>query len=184
MGTSEPGHSSTPVSSNSPPQRLLIDVIRRDDAWGDVVSEDVLVNAAQAAFAASGTVLPGPAEVSLLLCDDHEIRELNRNWRGKDEATNVLSFPIGAVPYGEAPESLGDVALANETVMREARDLCVPVEQHAVHLVVHGILHLVGHDHVSEEDAQEMEALETKILADLGYPDPYAPQATMNGEER
>ena len=183
MGTSEPGQSTTPVSSNSPTNRLLVDVIRRGDAWNDQVSEGALLRAAQAAFSAC-ECSPVRAEVSLLLCDDGEIRDLNRNWRGKDEPTNVLSFPIGTAPCGDVPGSLGDVALAYETVMREARELDEPVEQHAAHLVVHGVLHLLGYDHVSEDDAQEMEALETRILADLGYPDPYARQVAVNGDER
>ncbi|MDA7948013.1 MAG: rRNA maturation RNase YbeY [Hyphomicrobiaceae bacterium] len=172
----------TPVSSRSPSRRLLVDVVRRADLWASHVPEEALVLAAKAAFAACEPG-PGRAEVSLLLGDDAEVRELNRNWRGKDEPTNVLSFPLGVAPCGDEPRSLGDVALACETVMREARERGIPPEQHAVHLVVHGMLHLMGFDHVSEEGAQEMEALETRILAELGFPDPYAPHAVLAGEE-
>lgn len=183
MGTSEPGQSTTPVSSDSRPHRLLVDVIWRDRSWNDHVSEETVARAARAAFAACAPH-DHPSEVALLLCDDREIRKLNRDWRGKDGPTNVLSFPLDTAPSGDERRSLGDVALAYGTVMGEARDQGVPVEQHATHLVVHGVLHLMGYDHASEDDAQEMEALETQILADLGYPDPYAPQAAVNGEER
>ena len=120
----------------------------------------------------------------MLLCDDAEIGKLNRDWRGKDGATNVLSFPLGGPPCGQEPQALGDVALAYETVLQEALQQGMPVHQHTTHLVVHGILHLMGYDHMSETDAHEMETLETRILAELGLPDPHAPQLVVNGEGR
>lgn len=116
----------------------------------------------------------------LLLADDAEVQALNRQWRAKDQPTNVLSFPmidratllaLGA----EGPEEmLGDLALALETCAREAADKGVALEDHAAHLIVHGLLHLAGHDHeISPAAAAAMEALETKALALMGLADPY-----------
>lgn len=117
---------------------------------------------------------------SLLFTSDTEVQVLNREWRGKDKPTNVLSFPmltraalLGLAADGP-PELLGDIALAAETCAREAAEKGVTVEDHAMHLIVHGLLHLAGHDHeVSEADAVAMEAIETKALAVLGIADPY-----------
>lgn len=117
---------------------------------------------------------------SLLFTSDEEIHTLNREWRGKDKPTNVLSFPmleradLLALDAEGPPEMLGDIAVAYETCAREAAGKGVPVEHHASHLLIHGLLHLAGHDHeISPEDADTMEALETKALALLGIPDPY-----------
>ena len=118
--------------------------------------------------------------VSLLFADDAEVHELNREWRGKDKPTNVLSFPmlerqdlLDLSPDGP-PELLGDIALALETCEREAADKGLRLDQHATHLIVHGLLHLAGHDHeISTEDARIMEQLEIKTLALLGIADPY-----------
>lgn len=117
---------------------------------------------------------------SVMFADDAEVHELNREWRGKDKPTNVLSFPmleradlLALSPDGP-PELLGDIALALETCTREAAEKGVSVEAHATHLIVHGLLHLAGHDHeTSDADATAMEALETKALALLGIADPY-----------
>jgi len=120
------------------------------------------------------------AVVSLCLADDARLRALNLRWRGKDAPTNVLSFP-SAVPdrSGEEP-TLGDIALAYETLKREAEDLDVPLADHYRHLVAHGFLHLIGYDHEKDEEAERMEALETRILARLGAADPYA-RAVVDG---
>lgn len=117
---------------------------------------------------------------SLLFTTDAEVHALNREWRQRDKPTNVLSFPMlereeleGLAPDGP-PEMLGDIALAHETCAREASEKGVTLEAHAAHLIVHGLLHLAGHDHVdSDEQAEAMEALETRILAKLGIADPY-----------
>lgn len=118
--------------------------------------------------------------VSLLFTSDEEVHTLNREWRERDKPTNVLSFPMlereeleDLAPDG-APAMLGDIALAYQTCAREAADKGVTLEAHAVHLIVHGLLHLAGHDHVTnDEQAAAMERLETAILAKLGIADPY-----------
>lgn len=120
------------------------------------------------------------AELSLLLADADAVRILNRDWRGRDEPTNVLSFPSGAAPSvaGGPPMLLGDVALAFETVAAEAEDQGKALSDHFRHLLVHGILHLLGHDHEEDREAERMEALEAAILARLGVADPYAVEAS------
>lgn len=118
--------------------------------------------------------------VSLLFAEDAEVHALNREWRGKDKPTNVLSFPmldrvelLALAPDGP-PELLGDVALALETCAREAAEKGIALEHHAAHLIVHGLLHLAGYDHeTGPADAAAMEAIEIKTLALLGIADPY-----------
>ena len=130
-----------------------------------------------AVLAAEAEALAGPPEVSVLLTDDAHVRELNRIWRDKDKATNVLSFPaldddLPPAPPGE-PVLLGDVVLAFETVEREAREEDKPLRDHVAHLLVHGTLHLLGYDHEDPAQAEAMERREAGILAGLGVPDPY-----------
>lgn len=116
---------------------------------------------------------------SVLFTTDAEVHALNREWRGKDKPTNVLSFPmldrddILSLDRDGPPEMLGDIALAWETCRREAEEKAVSVEHHAVHLIVHGLLHLAGHDHLDATDADAMESLEIKALASMGIADPY-----------
>lgn len=110
------------------------------------------------------------AEVSLCLADDATLRALNARWRGIDKPTNVLSFPAA----DGAGRHLGDIALAFETLEREAGELGVPLADHYRHLVAHGFLHLIGYDHETDGEAERMEALETRILARLGAANPYA----------
>jgi probable rRNA maturation factor len=114
----------------------------------------------------------GAAELSIVLTDDAEQQELNRDWRGKDSPTNVLSFPQ-IEPFGPVIGILGDIILARETLDREAIELGKPFEEHFTHLVVHGFLHILGYDHIEDDEALVMEGLETRILATLGIPDPY-----------
>jgi len=123
----------------------------------------------------------GPAGISILLTDDAAVRELNRTWRGKDSPTNVLSFPAtetaeGALPEPEfdgVPLELGDIALAYETCERESQAQGKRFADHVAHLVLHGVLHLLGYDHLDDDQALRMEALEIRILAGLGIADPY-----------
>ena len=116
------------------------------------------------------------AEVAIVLTDDQSIRALNRQWRGRDEATNVLSFPpqqLGRRGNG-VPVHVGDIVIAYETAAREAAVAGKSFLHHLSHLAVHGFLHLVGYDHESYDEAETMESLERRILARLGVPDPYA----------
>lgn len=123
--------------------------------------------------------------VSLLFTSDEEIHELNREWRQRNKPTNVLSFPmleradLLALRAEGPPEMLGDIALAHQTCAREALEKDIPLEHHAMHLIVHGLLHLAGYDHeISIADAEAMEALETKALAICGIADPYGDRDT------
>jgi probable rRNA maturation factor len=115
--------------------------------------------------------LLGPAELTLRFVSEAEGLELNRDYRGKDYATNVLTFA-----YGESADNTvqADIVLCAEVLIREAAERQIPVTQHAAHLVVHGVLHAQGHDHENDADALAMETLETRILTALGLPDPYA----------
>ncbi|WP_114522251.1 rRNA maturation RNase YbeY [Altererythrobacter sp. ZODW24] len=144
---------------------------------------------AERAAEAIGTCAPELANpllhTSLLFTSDEEVHALNREWRERDKPTNVLSFPMlerdylqGLSPEGP-PELLGDVAMAHETCAREAAEKGIALEDHAAHLIIHGLLHLAGHDHeISTADAVEMEALETKALALMGIADPYGDRET------
>jgi probable rRNA maturation factor len=142
--------------------------------WGDEARWRPLVERVAAAVAARDElIVPDDAELSLLLTDDAHVRVLNRDWRGQDKPTNVLSFP-SADEDDEPGPLLGDVVVARETTAREAEAEGKSFEDHLSHLLVHGLLHLFGFDHEDDEEAEEMEALETEILAGLGVADPYA----------
>ena len=116
-----------------------------------------------------------PTELSIVLSSDAEIRILNRDYRGKDTTTNVLSFPSGLSSDLTGTDMLGDVILAFETVSMEAARDGKPLESHLRHLVVHGVLHLLGYDHETEDEATEMERREVEILDGFGISDPYNP---------
>lgn len=133
--------------------------------------ESLATRALDQAGRRSGLPLLEGSEVSVLLSDDATIRLLNRDWRGLDKATNVLSFPTPG-PLAARP-LLGDIAVSWQTTRREADDEGKPVADHLAHLLVHGFLHLLGYDHERDSEADAMERLETSILADLGIADPY-----------
>ncbi len=151
--------------------------------------------AVAAALAGAGFVaLLGPGdgliEVAVRLTDDEEVQRLNRDYRQKDKPTNVLSFPMLAaadVPIAlaraESDILLGDLALAAETIAAEAGEKGISVADHVAHLLIHGTLHLLGHDHAEDASAEAMETLETRILAGLGIPDPYLESATMDADQ-
>jgi probable rRNA maturation factor len=165
---------------------MEIDILIEDDGW----DEEVLERLAGEAFAAALDALgldPAAFAVSILACGDARIAELNAEFRGKPVPTNVLSWPSeeraaetpgqmpdlpGPVPGGP-PEELGDIALALGVISREAEEAGRPFEQHLAHLLVHGLMHLLGFDHIEDADADLMEKLETVILARMGVPDPY-----------
>ncbi|BEV01524.1 rRNA maturation RNase YbeY [Novosphingobium olei] len=154
-----------------------------DPVWGDAIDWEAL---AASAAEATARVAPELAHenllVSVVLADDDEVHALNKQWRAKDKPTNVLSFPmlsreevLLAGSNEGAPGMLGDLILAQGVCAREAAEKGVSIEVHASHLVVHGLLHLAGHDHeLGEAEAEEMEELERKALALIGIADPYA----------
>lgn len=135
--------------------------------------EDLVTRAVEAAL--DGADRRGPVEIGVRLTDDAEIQTLNRDWRGQDRPTNVLSFALDEdAPSGAPVTPLGDVVVAFETCLREAEAEAKPLANHLCHLVVHGTLHLLSYDHDVAEDAELMESLERRVLAGLGIPDPYA----------
>jgi probable rRNA maturation factor len=146
----------------------MIDVELEAQAWREALAdaEAQAVEAAQAALELAGR----RGVVAVLLTDDAAVADLNARFRGKDQPTNVLSFPAPANPEG----LLGDIALAYETCAREAVEQGKTLAAHLQHLVAHGVLHLVGYEHDVDADAEIMEALERRILAALGVADPYA----------
>jgi probable rRNA maturation factor len=149
-----------------------IEISRKSDGWPEALDARA-EQAVRAALAQSKARITGPAELSVVLTDDAEQRVLNRDWRGIDKSTNVLSFPQ-IEPFGPVSGLLGDIILARETLEREAAEQGVSFEDHFTHLVVHGFLHLLGYDHMDDDEALAMEGLETQILASLGVADPYA----------
>ena len=144
----------------------VIDLEIEDEAW-----VKALPDAEALSLAAATAALRGEAAVlTILLTDDETVRDLNDRFRGKDSATNVLSFPAP-----ENPENhLGDIALAYGVCVREAAEQGKTLAAHLQHLVVHGVLHLLGYNHMSEDEAEAMESLERAVLAGLGVSDPYA----------
>lgn len=154
---------------------LAVDTTVADERWqGFDELEPRIAQVLARAAAVSGIALAAAAEVSVLLCDDATITTLNGTWRGKTKPTNVLSFPTPSpLPLSEKP-LLGDIVVAFETTRREAEEEGKTLGDHLSHLLVHGFLHLTGHDHETAAEADTMEALETRILADLGVADPYA----------
>ena len=127
-----------------------------------------------AAIAAGGVV----GDITLRVVDEDEIRILNRDYRGKDAPTNVLSFPFDmpdGLPEGAVELLLGDIIICDAVVRREAEEQHKPLDAHWAHMVTHGVLHLLGYDHIDDDDALVMETLEIRALGELGFPDPYSP---------
>ena len=159
---------------------LALEVTVATDGWREVVAapEEVAARAARAAYTAASLDLGRSSEATVVLTDDARVRLLNWEYRNKDRATNVLSFPafdaddMARLPV-DAPLFLGDVFIALETATAEARLEAKTTTDHLSHLVVHGMLHLLGHDHETDDEANIMERLESDVLAQLGVPDPY-----------
>jgi len=155
----------------------VVDVLIESHLWQALPdAEDIVRRAIALAAAPSVMANRRGAELSVLLCDDATIAALNARWRGQEQPTNVLSFPAPPLaptdPDGKVP--LGDIAIAYETVVREAGEQGKPVADHLSHLVIHGFLHLLGYDHHMDGEAERMERLERDILAQIGIADPYA----------
>ena len=155
-----------------PDAAARVDVVLEDSRWEGL--EPLAASSVAAALRGAG-LDPAAHEVVVLGCDDERIAGLNARFRGKAAPTNVLSFPAEELaPGDEPPEELGDVAISFDTCAREAAEQGKRFEDHVTHLVVHAVLHLLGHDHAGEEEAALMEGLERNILAGMGLPDPYA----------
>jgi len=156
--------------ARTPP--LHLDIAVESDLWKLERSVKTLLRRAMTAVATHARL--DEAELAIVLTDDDAIRRLNREWRGRDRPTNVLSFPTARHPTDKRePRLLGDIVIAYETTAREAAAAGKPPKNHVSHLAVHGFLHLLGYDHETEEEAEEMEALERAILASLGIADPF-----------
>ena len=172
----------------------VVETVVEDPRWQAAGIEAVAERAARAALTAVARD-PELHEIGLLACDDARIAALNADFRGKATPTNVLSWPAFAAPVpeeppglpGEGPLFLGDIALAWETCAREAEAAGIPLADHAAHLIVHGTLHLLGHDHEEDDAAGTMEAIESKALATMGIADPYSreerPSGAASGQE-
>lgn len=154
----------------------MIDVEIADEAWTAALpdAQDLACRAGEAALLACGAAA---ASTAVRLTDDAEVRRLNRQFRGKDQPTNVLAFPAPANPE----RHLGDVALAFGVCAREAAEQDKTLGGHMQHLVAHGVLHLLGYDHMTDAEAEEMERLERAVLAGLGISDPYAAEQGDHG---
>lgn len=163
----------------------LVDIVLEDDRWDAFGLDAVATAAVRAAFAELGLAENG-FSLCLMGCDDARILELNGDFRGKAKPTNVLSWPSeersaapGEIPdlpeagNAEDPEHLGDIAISYDTCAAEAAEADKPMADHVTHLVVHGLLHLLGYGHIDDADADLMEATEVRILARLGLSDPY-----------
>jgi len=151
---------------------VAVDIIVSAPLWPDEQALEALADkAVRASVAASGARLARNVELCISFSDDASIRELNAQWRKQDKPTNVLSFPTpGAL---KTKPMLGDIVIAQETVAREALEQDKTFLDHTTHMIVHGVLHLLGYDHENDADAELMEALERRIAASLGLGDPY-----------
>ena len=147
-------------------KRIMIEAVATGENWSDVLTQQDMEAAAGVVAAETGA----HGDVALALGDDTLLQQLNRDFRGKDKPTNVLSFPSGEDDF------LGDVAMSRETLRREAAEQDKDERSHALHLLVHGILHLLGYDHETDEQADVMESLERRVLEKLGIADPYGDQ--------
>lgn len=158
--------------------RPATEVLVTADCWNGERGVETTIHRAIETAASMVDADTADAELAIMLTDDAGIRTLNKNWRGIDKPTNVLSFPAlqpeGGGGPDDAPRMLGDIAIAYETTRREADDEQKPFDHHLSHLAVHGFLHLIGYDHENDDDAEDMESLEREILSSLGIPDPYA----------
>ena len=164
----------------------LIEILIEDTRWQDLALQQLADRATGATLGYLGLPLEA-FEISLLGCDDTQITQLNTQFRSKPAPTNVLSWPsedrrpkaagqrpvLPSVAKGQGPTELGDIAIAYQTCAREAHEGNLPLEHHVLHLLVHGILHLLGYDHIEDADADLMQAVEVEILADLGIANPY-----------
>jgi len=175
--------------SGSAPQFAVYPIIEIEaldiGALNATECHDLALQAIQTAFTAAGYDTSTPSEISLRIVGDAESRALNKDYRDQDKPTNVLSFPMQDLDElsesfawakdGGPPVLLGDLVIAAGVISAEALEQGKAIRSHYMHLVIHGLLHLLGYDHIEDDQATQMEALEIKIMADLGIPDPYQP---------
>jgi probable rRNA maturation factor len=153
---------------------VAVDTARESPLWDESDDWEALIErAATAAIVQAGVAVPNAVELAVLLADDAAIRRVNAQWRAMDKPTNVLSFPSVTPDKLASTPCLGDLILAYETIASEAEADGKTLADHVTHLAVHGVLHLLGFDHASEDEARVMESLEIEILASLGVSDPY-----------
>jgi probable rRNA maturation factor len=150
---------------------VILDLRVEADGWTAAIPS--LDSVCDRALAAACSLTGKSGEIALLLTDDEEMHQLNRDWRGKDKPTDVLSFPADPM---EAP-FLGDIAIGLGVAGRDAESRAITLRDHLSHLVIHGYLHLLGHDHMEDTEARQMEDMERRALATLGIADPYLPQS-------
>ncbi len=169
-----PAAKAGPTSKAGP----AVDIDVQSPLWD---AQPAAESAVRAAIAAAAALSTSGGEVSILLTDDSAVRELNREWRGIDKATNVLSFPAPEILSKGAAGILGDIVIAYETLARESADEDRDFLHHLTHLTVHGYLHLVGYDHQNDADAAAMESLESKIMTRMRLPDPWQHDREQSG---
>lgn len=150
------------------PKRLEIDLIVEEEAWPSTFPDNLESLVQTTLEAAAAHLQIRPSSLCVLLTSDAAMQALNRQWRDQDRVTNILSFAPA-----HASEFLGDLALGQAIIAREAAAQGKPIAQHLQHLLIHGLLHLLGHDHADEDMATKMEAIEREVMAALGLPDPY-----------
>jgi probable rRNA maturation factor len=162
-----------------------LDIVVEDDRWSDMAFDALAITAVRATLL-QNSIMPDQAEIAILACDDTRIATLNADFRDKPTPTNVLSWPSeerSALRDGDKPRpaeigvdgmiELGDIAISFDTCKAEATAANKPIEAHVTHLIIHGVLHLLGYDHIRDRDATLMEQLEVAILGKLGHDDPY-----------
>lgn len=160
-----------PIVATEP---VFVEILVEAGAWQSQTElKAIAAKVVDATIEAARPRLAKDAELSIVFADDAHIQRLNRQFRNVDGATNVLSFPGGLAKNGQFGPLLGDVVFAYETIFNEAEAQDLTMAAHLSHLIVHGVLHLLGYDHVDEAEARTMERLETRILGYLGIADPY-----------
>lgn len=165
---------------SEPASSLEIDLRVADERWSVLGDCDRL---AAHVLGLAAIRLGAAGEAAVLLTDDAEMHALNKQWRGMDKPTDVLSFPGEGPEIPGQPQYFGDIAIGYDTALRDAEAMGRPFEGHIAHLLIHGFLHLLGYDHIEAEDAKVMEPLEIELLAQLGWPDPYATGPYAGPEE-
>ena len=173
------------------PIEHLVDVEVEAEDWLDLLPDAVAVVTTGVTAALNAGKVKSQADVVVLLCDDTEMKALNKEYRQKNAPTNVLSFPAPQNPHINKAmqikgvlEHLGDIALGLETCVREAKEQGKSLKNHVMHLSVHGALHLLGYDHIADDEAEAMESLERDILKTLGVDDPYAVPKDITPKDR